>query len=59
MKNTTAKVAGFAIYDKQTGRVLTALPLTIPIGQTVDGFNRAGCNVGWAWVELDLPQVTA
>ena len=40
---------GFTIYDKKTGRDLATLPLTIPIGATVEGFERAGYEVGWTW----------
>ena len=42
---------GFTIYEKGTGRNLATLPLTIPIGVTVEGFQRAGYNVGWTWAE--------
>lgn len=58
MTTTTRKrVAGFAIFDKQTGQVLATLPLTIPIGDTVDGFRRAGYEVSWHWALM--PEVTA
>jgi hypothetical protein len=54
---TTTKVKGFAIFDKTTGKVFATLPLTVPIGQTVDGFTRAGYKVSWHWVLM--PEVTA
>jgi hypothetical protein len=47
MKTTT----GFTILDKATGKKLATLPLTIPIGATVEAYNKAGYNVSWAWAE--------
>jgi len=41
----------FSIIDKTTGKKLATLPLTIPIGSTVEGFERAGYEVIWAWEE--------
>jgi hypothetical protein len=41
----------FTIYDKTTGRELATLPLTLPIGATVEGFEKAGYQVGWRWSE--------
>ena len=46
-----SKVTGFSIFDKATGNKLATLPLTIPIGSTVEAYERAGHNVGWGWVE--------
>lgn len=43
------EVRGFTIYEKETGRGLATLPLTIPIGATVEGFEKAGYVVGWTW----------
>lgn len=40
---------GFIILDKETGKELATLPLTIPIGSTVQGFRDAGYNVSWTW----------
>ncbi len=40
---------GFSILDKTTGEKLATLPLTIPIGSTVDGFKAAGYEVIWVW----------
>lgn len=45
----------FAIIDKDTGNTLATLPLTIAIGATVEGYERAGMNVKWTWAELQLP----
>jgi hypothetical protein len=44
-------ITGFTIYEKETGKSLAKLPLTIPIGATVEGFEKAGHNVGWTWTE--------
>ena len=46
---TIYHTAGFIIYDKVTGQELASLPTTIPIGVTVEGFERAGYQVGWRW----------
>jgi hypothetical protein len=40
---------GFSVLDKTTGKKLATLPLTIPIGSTVEGFQRAGYEVTWTW----------
>ena len=41
--------SAFIIYDKNTQATLATLPLTIPIGSTVEGYTKAGLNVGWKW----------
>ena len=41
----------FSILDKATGKKLATLPLTIPIGATLEGFERAGHEVTWTWTE--------
>jgi hypothetical protein len=41
----------FEVYEKDTGEVLAKLPLTIPIAATIDGYQRAGVNVGWTWID--------
>lgn len=46
-----SRVTGFTIFDKITGNKLATLPLTIPIGSTVEAYERAGHNVGWGWEE--------
>lgn len=47
------QVAGFAIYEKITGTILTVEPLTVPIGETIQQFQAAGYDVGWTWTLLD------
>ena len=44
--------SAFVIYDKDTEGILATLPLTIPIAATVEGFTKAGLNVGWTWGQL-------
>lgn len=39
----------FSILDKTTGKKLATLPLTIPIGETVERFQAAGYEVAWTW----------
>jgi hypothetical protein len=51
---TRKRVAGFVIFDKTTGKVLATLPQTISIGETVDGFTRAGYEVDWHWKEMEV-----
>jgi hypothetical protein len=46
-----SNVRGFIIFNKQTGQKLATLPLTIPIGATVEAYERAGHNVSWGWDE--------
>jgi len=45
------KVTGFTIFNKQTGQKLATLPLTIPIGATVEAYERDGHSVSWGWEE--------
>jgi len=47
----THNVIGFTIYNKETGQELATLPLTIPIGTTVEAYKRAGYNITWGWKE--------
>jgi hypothetical protein len=49
MEVTTMNTTGFIILDKVTGEELATLPLTIPIGNTVQGFRDAGYSVSWTW----------
>jgi hypothetical protein len=42
-------VTGFSIINNANGEKLATLPLTIPIGQTVEGFQVAGYDVSWTW----------
>jgi len=37
-----SKVTGFTIFNKATGQKLATLPLSIPIGSTVDAYRREG-----------------
>jgi hypothetical protein len=46
-----SKVTGFIIFNKVTGQKLATLPLTIPIGATVEAYQKAGHNVSWGWEE--------
>lgn len=39
----------FVIIDKATQTTLATLPLTFPIGQTLENFERAGYEVLWTW----------
>jgi hypothetical protein len=47
------EVKGFIIFDKRTGNKLATLPLTVPIGATVEAYERAGHSVRWGWTEGD------
>lgn len=46
------RTTGFTIFNKATGNKLATLPLTIPIGSTVEAYKRAGYEVTWAWEEV-------
>jgi hypothetical protein len=48
-----SKVTGFIIFDRVTGRKFATLPLSIPIGSTVDAYKREGHDVSWAWEEAN------
>jgi hypothetical protein len=43
----------FTIIEEGTDQVLATLPTTIPIGSTVEGFERAGYKVRWTWTKED------
>ena len=47
------EVRGFTIYEKETGRGLATLPLTFPVGEIIEGYERAGYEVGWTWAVLE------
>jgi hypothetical protein len=51
MTNAKTETSGFIIIDKDTGKEIATLPLTIPIGATVEGYKKAGYNVSWSWKE--------
>ena len=46
-----SRVTGFTIFNKETGQKLATLPLTIPIGATVEAYKREGHDVSWGWEE--------
>ena len=46
-----SKVIGFTIFNSKTGQKLATLPLTIPIGATVEAYERDGHSVRWGWEE--------
>jgi hypothetical protein len=48
-----SKVRGFVIFNKVTGEKLATLPLTIPIGATVEAYERDGHSVSWGWDERE------
>ena len=50
-KNKMDSVNGFIIFDKVTGNKFATLPLTVPIGATVEAYERAGHQVAWTWSE--------
>ena len=43
----------FVIKDKNTGEKLAIIPTTIPIGMTVEGYEKAGYEVIWEWEEKE------
>jgi hypothetical protein len=44
---------GFIVFNKKTGERLATLPLTIPIGSTIEGYQKAGYEVTWTWEEKE------
>jgi hypothetical protein len=48
-KTNTEKITAFVVYEKETKRKLATLPLTVPIGATLESFESAGFVVGWTW----------
>lgn len=46
---TTTAIGFFSVIDVETDKVLATLPLTFPIGSTVENFTRAGYTVKWNW----------
>ena len=45
------RINGFIIFNRETGQKMATLPLTIPIGSTVEAYEKAGHNVTWGWEE--------
>ena len=41
----------FIVCDRATGEHLATLPLTVPIGATVEAFGKSGRAVGWTWAD--------
>ena len=49
---TKTKVNAFVVFDRATNKKLATLPLTAPIGATLEAYERAGLVVGWKWGKL-------
>ncbi len=47
------RITGFIVYEKYTGERLITLPLTFPVGEIIEGYERAGYEVGWTWAVLE------
>jgi hypothetical protein len=43
------RITGFIVYEKYTGERLITLPLTFPVGEIIEGYERAGYTVAWRW----------
>ena len=43
------RITGFIIFNKATGQKLATLPLSIPIGSTINAYKREGYDVSWGW----------
>jgi hypothetical protein len=52
MKTQKETLNAFVIFDRVTNKKLATLPLTAPIGHTLDAYARAGLDVGWKWGKL-------
>jgi hypothetical protein len=46
-----SNVIGFTVFNKITGKEMATLPLTIPIGSTIEAYERDGHSVTWGWKE--------
>jgi hypothetical protein len=40
-------VIGFTVFNKVTGKEMATFPLTIPIGSTIEAYERDGHSVTW------------
>ena len=49
---TKTKINAFVVFDRETNKKLATLPLTAPIGATLEAYARAGLVVGWKWGKL-------
>ena len=45
------RITGFTIFNKATGQKLATLPLSIPIGSTINAYKREAYDVSWGWEE--------
>jgi hypothetical protein len=41
----------FAVIDNDLEIIHAKLPTTIPIGSTIEGYERAGYSVRWTWMK--------
>lgn len=58
MSNLTESPNGFTLFDvidTNTEEKLATLPTTIPIGDTLEAFTRAGYSVKWDWHKIECP----
>lgn len=44
----------FVVFDTTTGERLATLPLTVPIGATVEAYINEGLQVRWTWAEMEI-----
>jgi hypothetical protein len=55
---TKTKINAFVVFDRETNKKLATLPLTAPIGATLEAYARAGLVVGWKWGKLTNTKIT-
>jgi hypothetical protein len=51
MEAMMSNVIGFTVFNKVTGKEMATFPLTIPIGSTIEAYERDGHSVTWGWKE--------
>ena len=56
MKTEKNTANAFVVFERLTNKKLATLPLTAPIGPTLDAYARAGLEVGWKWGKLTMTQ---
>jgi hypothetical protein len=56
MKTAKNTANAFIVFERLTNKKLATLPLTAPIGLTLDAYARAGLEVGWKWGKLTRTQ---